>query len=121
MIKIIYKSAMVVMLLASVSLNAFLIYSILNTKPKHELIWWSEAEYDILKKAQQEIVGSGDTTIGMYPYSIDSHPKGTTVRYRTLDYLQLIKSPLATGRIFDGCAYYHFSKEMKLTGHTYCG
>ena len=55
MIKIIYKSAMVVMLLASVSLNAFLIYSILNTKPKHELIWWSEAEYDILKKAQQEI------------------------------------------------------------------
>jgi len=121
MIKVIYKSAVVVLLLASISLNALLIYSVFNTKPKHELTWWSDAEYEILEKAQKEIVGSGESTIGMYPYALDSHSEGVTVKYRTLDYLQLIKSPLATGRIFDGCAYYHFTKEMKLSGHTYCG
>lgn len=121
MIRIIYKSSIALLLLASIGLNTFLVYSIFNTKPKHELPWWSDVEYEILKKAQKEIIDSGDETIGMYPYSIETSSEGVTIKYRTLDFLQLITSPVATGTIFDGCAYYRFSNEMKLTGHTYCG
>jgi hypothetical protein len=111
--------------------NLYNLYVINNTNVKHNIPEWSEKEYEILELAYVEIINSGDTPlgvypyeieeIGVYPYEIEEREFGYSIRFRVLGFLQIITSPKFTGEINDGCVYYHFSKDIKLLKTTRCG
>ena len=115
------KIGFCLLLVGSLMFNLYNLYVINNTNVKHNIPEWSEKEYEILELAYVEIINSGDTPLGVYPYEIEEREFGYSIRFRVLEFLQIIKSPKFTGEINDGCVYYHFSKDIKLLKTTRCG
>lgn len=119
--KIAIKILLSLLLLASLSFNAYTAYIIGNTDVKYKVPTWNQEEFELLKHAYKEIIDNGDAVIGLYPYEVKESDSGYTVRFRMLEFLQLIESPIQLRTMHDGCVYYHFSKEVKLLEITNCG
>ncbi|WP_413664864.1 hypothetical protein ACG1BZ_06250 [Microbulbifer sp. CNSA002] len=109
------------LLLASLAGAVFVTQDLMFAKPKHPNIHWSEEDRITLNKAYLELAKSNQIPIYSHPYEIVRSEKGTSVRFRTNEYLRLRKSFLIDGEIYDGCMYAHFNQDIKLQEVFYCG
>ncbi|WP_308375648.1 hypothetical protein [Microbulbifer sp. RZ01] len=112
---------LVFLLIASLGLSYFVAKDLTFAEPKYEAIHWSKSEQVILNKAYAELGNASKVPFGYYPYKIIQDENGTSVRFRSYNFLQLRKSALLDEDIMDGCVYIHFDKSMKLRKVSYCG
>lgn len=82
---------------------------------------WSEEEYEILEKGYETLIKNGRTPIGIYPYKIIQSDSEYIIKFQTLEYLQVGTGPFMYPKIYDGCVFYHFDKQMELIDVTSCG
>lgn len=119
--KLSIKLVVAFILVLSVGFNVYLVRAAYGGYVKHQVPEWSEKEFKLLERGHKEILKFGHNTIGIYPYSLQITEDGYTIRFRVLEYLQLLAWPNRSDRMFDGCVYYHFTKKMELIDHTSCG
>jgi len=109
------------LLLLSIAGGLFVAQDLFLSESKYEYIEWNEGDYEIINKAYAKSGEANKTPVGYFPYKVESHSDGYTIRFKDNSHLTLRKSVLLDEDIVDGCAWIHLDKDFNLESVFYCG